>query len=234
MGLIKSSNAPPTMSPFSMKDIENQARAILLRAQQKAEQLLAAAQAEALQIKAVAKIDALADAKRDGLAQGMEQGRQAGQREALAQAQAELKYGASALASAVAELEASRAELESAATQEVVRLAIAIARRVTKRQGAIDQDVLTANLHDAMKLVSDASKVRIAIHPAQRQTLDAALPKLKLAFPTLNHCEIIDDASLAPGGCKVFTLNGQIDADLDVQLDRIVADLLPQTSGEGT
>ena len=36
MGLIKSANAPTTLMPFSMKDIENQARAILLRAQQQA------------------------------------------------------------------------------------------------------------------------------------------------------------------------------------------------------
>ncbi len=53
MPLIKSSLAPVTLRPFSLRDIENQARAILLRAQQQAEQLIAAAQAEALTAAAV-------------------------------------------------------------------------------------------------------------------------------------------------------------------------------------
>jgi flagellar assembly protein FliH len=132
------------------------------------------------------------------------------------------------MGSAAAELQASRAELEAAALQEVVRLAIAIARRITKRQGVLDPQVLTANLEEAMKLVSDASDVRIAIHPNQRKTLDAALPQLGLSFPPLKHVEIVEDPAIAPGGCRVFTRNGQIDADLDVQLDRIVSDLLPR------
>jgi flagellar biosynthesis/type III secretory pathway protein FliH len=57
--------------------------------------------------------------------------------------------------------------------------------------------------------------------------LEAALPQLKLAWPTLSHVELIDDATLAPGGCRICTARGQVDAALDAQLDRVVADLLP-------
>jgi flagellar biosynthesis/type III secretory pathway protein FliH len=39
--------------------------------------------------------------------------------------------------------------------------------------------------------------------------------------------QVIEDASIAPGGCRVFTTQGEIDADLDRQIDRIAADLLP-------
>ena len=124
-------------------------------------------------------------------------------------------------------------EYPTAALVEVVQLAIEIARRITKRQGLIDPDMLAANLKEAMKLVVRAVDVRIAIHPAQRATLDGVLPQLRIQWPSLVHVKVIEDASIDPGGCRVFTENGQIDADLNGQLDRIAEELLPLGDGEG-
>ena len=57
-----------------------------------------------------------------------------------------------ALKQILGELEASRVDLEGQALTEVVQLAVAVARRVTKQQGAIDPAVLAGNLEEAMKL----------------------------------------------------------------------------------
>jgi flagellar biosynthesis/type III secretory pathway protein FliH len=65
------------------------------------------------------------------------------------------------------------------------------------------------------------------VHPKQRQTLESVLPELQLRWPNLKHVEIVEDAALAPGGCRVYTKQGCVDADLDAQLERIVGDLLP-------
>ena len=43
------------------------------------------------------------------------------------------------------------------------------------------------------------------------------------------HVELTDDATLAPGGCRIYTRGGRVDAALDEQLDRVIADLLPVT-----
>lgn len=232
MGLIKSTAVPTTAAPFSMADIERAARRILLRAQQQAEQLLAAAQAEAEQLKADARAQGLQEGKRDGLAAGLADGRSAGQQQALEESRAQLQQALSAMTGAAAELNAQRIELETIALQDVVKLSIAIARRVTKRVAALDPAVLAANLEEAMKLVMRQSDLRIAINPAQRATLDAALPKLALSWPALQHVEIVQDDALAAGGCRIFTQNGQIDADLETQLDLVVAELLPQAASD--
>ena len=79
-----------------------------------------------------------------------------------------------------------------------------------------------------MKLAVGAADVRIAIHPAQRATLTAALPALRAEWPLLKHVELIEDAALGPGGCRIHTRGGLIDADLDTQLDRVIEDLLPK------
>jgi flagellar assembly protein FliH len=231
MGLVKASAAPAGLGTFSMRDVEEQARALLLRARQAAERLIAEAQREGAELKKAAHAQGLADGRREGLARGADEGRAAGQKQALEESRAQLTEVVAALGEAMADLEASRAELEAAALEEVVDLAIAVASRVTKRQGLLEPQVLTENLREAMKLVVHAGDVKIAIHPAQRQALEVALPALRLEIPRLGHVELTDDASVEPGGCRVYAGGGQIDATLDEQLDRVVADLLPDRDG---
>ena len=233
MGLIKSANAPVAMIPFSMKDIETQARALMNRATERAEGLLIEAQKEAEALKAAAKVEGLVEGKREGLAKGLEEGRKNGAQQALSEHRTQLADLIKGLTEAAADLDASRQQLENEALTEVIDLSVAIAMRITKRQGQIDPQVLIANVNDAMKLVVSSSDVRIALHPSQKQYFLDALPQLQMVWPTLQHVQLIDDATLAPGGCRVFSKGGQIDADLDGQLDRIVADLMPAPASVG-
>src|SRR5439155_4517438 len=136
---------------------------------------------------------------------GSEQGRQSGHEAALAQHQARLADLVSALSAASTELDVSRHRLQTEAVVEVLNLAITIARRVSHRQAAADPLVVTDNVAQAMKLAVRASDVRIAVHPAQRATLEDALPLLKLQWPALELVSLIDDATLAPSGCRIFT-----------------------------
>ncbi|HEV2294367.1 MAG TPA: FliH/SctL family protein [Tepidisphaeraceae bacterium] len=227
MGLIKSANAPVAMIPFSMKDIETQARALMNRAKERAEGLLIEAQKEAENLKAAAKVEGLVEGKREGLVKGLEEGRKSGAQQALSEHRTQLANLTKALTEAAADLDASRQQLQAEALMEVIDLSVAIAQRVTKRQGLIDPQVLTANLNEAMKLVVASADVRIALHPSQKQYFLDALPQLALVWPALQHVQLVEDDTLAPGGCRVFSRGGQIDADLDGQLDRVIADLMP-------
>jgi flagellar assembly protein FliH len=106
-------------------------------------------------------------------------------------------------------------------------LKLAIARRVTKLQGSLDPNVVTENINSAMKLVVHSADVRVAVNPAQKQSLEQVLPQLRVKWPSVTHVEIIEDAAIASGGCRIFTAHGEIDADLDRQIDRVAADMLP-------
>jgi flagellar assembly protein FliH len=233
MGLIKSQDAPTTLAAFSMKDVEQQARALLLAARRKAEQLLVAAQEEGEQIRNQAKIEGFEEGRQAGTEEGLRLGREVGRQEALTEQSQALRDAVAALVEATQQIEQSRAGLEAEALQDVVELSLAVARRVTKRQAELDPLVLQENLRDALRLVVHAADLRIAIHPSQRAALEEALPALQLEFPQLAHVALIDDAGLAPGGCRVHTRGGKIDAGLDAQLDRIVADLMPTAEEAG-
>jgi flagellar assembly protein FliH len=231
VGLVKAAAVPAGLSTFSMRDVEEQARALLLRARQGAERLLAEAQKEAEALNLRAAAEGLEQGRREGVARGIEEGRNIGRQQALEEFRSQFARAVGALAEAMTDLEAGRGELEAAALEEVVALAVAIARRVTKRQGQIDPAVLTENLREAMKLVVHAADVKVAIHPSQRAALEVALPALRLEIPRLGHIELTDDVSIDPGGCRVYAGGGQIDATLDEQLDRVVIDLLPEGDG---
>jgi flagellar assembly protein FliH len=225
MPVIKSTQQPPVLTPFSIKDMELQAQALLLRARRAAELLLGEAQREGEQLKAAAKAEGFAQGKLEGIRIGTEEGRKSGHEAALAEIKPKLTQTFNALSAAVTQLDASRHELEAAGIDEVVTLAAAIARRVTKMVARIDPQVLVENLKEAMKIAVQSADVHIAIHPAQREVITAELPKLKLHWPQVKHVELIEDESVGIGGCRVITRHGQVDGAIDQQLDRVISEI---------
>jgi flagellar assembly protein FliH len=228
MGLIKAEFAPTArLAQFSLADIQREAQSILRRAQAQADQILAAAQQAGVALRQQAQAEGAKSGYADGLERGITEGTRLGQEKALAEQREQLTTLMGALTAAGTALNTSRMELESGVLRDVTDLAIQIAHRITKRIGQLDPQVLIANVTESLKLVVGMHKLRIALHPTQKATLADALPRLKLEFPTLDHVELIADDTIAPGGCKLLTRQGSVDAALDEQLTRIAAELLP-------
>jgi flagellar assembly protein FliH len=234
MGLIKSEQAPVGLSAFSMQDIEAAARVTLLRARQQANEILAAARVEAEALRQAAHVSGFAQGHSQGLTEGRAQGATSGHAQALDEHNAAMDALIKSLTQTAQEIEQRRDDLETTALREVIDLGCAIARRITKRQALIDPQVMIANLKEAMSLAVHAADVRIALHPSQTQTLRRELANLQLSWPQLKHIELSEDASIEPGGVRIFTTGGQVDGTLDTQLDRIIAELSPRDErGDG-
>jgi flagellar assembly protein FliH len=233
LALIKHNTASAAAAkPFNMSDIESHARSMLLRAKQQADQLLAAAQTEADAMRAQAHAEGmsqgLAEGKKEGLAQGKTEGVNVGKTQAFDAEKAKLTELLKTLSTAAAELATDREELNKRAEAEVLPLALTIARKVTKRMGALDPAVVEANAREAVRLITTKHDIRIVIHPDQLTLMREVAGRLKQQWPQLNHVHLDPDPAVAPGGCRVLTVGGGIDADLDAQLDRIAAELLPE------
>lgn len=228
MGVIKSDQAPVGLTAFSMQDIEAAARGMLLRARQQAEQILAAARIEAEAMGQAAQGSGFALGNSQGQEEGRAQGAKSGHAQALSEHGAAMGTLIKSLTQMAQEIEQRRDDLETTALREVIDLACAIARRITKRQALIDPQVMIANLKEAMSLAVHAADVRVALHPSQIQTLRRELANLQLSWPQLKHVELSEDASIEPGGVRIFTAGGQVDGTLDTQLDRIIAELSPR------
>jgi flagellar assembly protein FliH len=232
MPLVKASHVPLATTVYSLKDIESQAAALLKAAQEKAAQIVAAAQGESLKMRRAAHQQGLLEGRKQGHLEGLVEGKKTGHDQALAEHGPALRQLIETLNKAVLELDHSRDELLTQGVIEVTALTCAIARRVTKRQGIVDPAVLTENLKEAMALAVHASDVWIELHPSQLQKLEAELPNLRMHWPQLKHVELRADPAISPGGVRIKTLHGEIDGQLETQLDNVAAQLLPHVAAE--
>ncbi len=229
MGLIKSSKLTDKVVRFSLPDVEEQARGRLAQAHAEAERIIAEANARVVDIETAAREQGQAA----GWQQGHTDGRDCGATAALDQHAERLREVIATFNNAAAALAEFREQVEAAATRDAVELALAIAARITRRQGVLDPDVLLENVRAAMNVVGRTAVTRVAVNPSQRTLLETILPQLQLDSPSLRHAEIVDDDAIAPGGCRVFTSHGHVDADLQTQLDRVTLKLLPSRCGGG-
>jgi len=159
-----------------MRDIEKQAHAIIVRAKNQAARILAEAARIGEEMKREAHEQGSIEGRQSGTEQGLAEGRAAGHAAALAEHQQSLQQLIETLLNATSQLDAARRLLESEASKDVLELAIAIARRVTRQAGMIGDGVVNENVREAMKLAIRASDVRIAVHPSQKKSLEATLP----------------------------------------------------------
>ena len=140
MSLLRAASVPKSVVRYSVREFEAQARQHVEDGRREAAEIVSAAQARAAELETAARERAHAD----GWRQGYQEGQQLGRAEALEQFRDELHDAVAALSKLDNAIESVRAELESAALSDVVKLAVAIAERVTKRAGLIDPVAQTA------------------------------------------------------------------------------------------
>ncbi len=231
MPVLKSTAAAKEIRPlrsFSMTDIEVEAASLLEGAKARATAIVERARTEA------------ADTRREGYELGYAEGTQAGHAEghaagmiegrdkAYAESQEKVTDLATQLDATLRTFNADREALAARAGGEVPHLAVAIAERIVKRAGSFDPNVCVANATAALRLVMRAHDVKLNVNPADFNLVKSLLPQLNHKWPALTHIELVEDSNVTRGGCRVYTEGGLIDADLQTQLDRIAADLIPE------
>jgi flagellar assembly protein FliH len=230
MPLLKSTSSQASLpQPFSLRDVEQQASAILARAQQQASALLEAAQVQAERIRADARAQGASEGQVDGRRAGLEQGIAAGRQQALNEHREALKLLIDSLSATSTQLDASRQRLLQAGTDAVIELAVAIARKVAAGFAVASDQTVLENVNAALRYVVGRADVRLAVHPTQKTLLEESLPRIQTQWPNLKHVQIVADESISPGGTYVSTAGGEVDASLEGMIDRIAEQLLGAT-----
>jgi flagellar assembly protein FliH len=158
-------------------------------------------------------------------AKGFAQGQQAG----AAAAQQENAQLAKKLAATLDDLVRVRNEMIRHTEKQMVQLALAVARRVVHRELSIDATVLLTMMRVALERVSDAARVTVRLHPADHQSVTAALADA----PPNDQVTLAADGRVPRGGCKVESEYGDIDAGVDAQIHEIARALLGDSKGTG-
>ena len=130
------------------------------------------------------------------------------------------------LARSVEEITGSRLRYRREAEQDVVALALAVARRILHRELTVAPEALLG----VVKAALDKMESR-EVHQVRVSRQDASRLRQFFEQTGLPHrVEVIADASLAPGAVTIESNRGLLDASVDTQLaeiERGFADLVP-------
>ncbi len=229
MALIKNAQAG-TMARdavvLDLGDLYRQGEVIRAEARDEARRLVENAGVEADKIIE----DGMARGFEEGRVAGMEQGRaagfEAGRNEAFEEQFTRLQTLITGWTGALEVFLESRESLVRDARQDILELAVRVAERVLKREIEHDTGSAARQLEAVLALVLQPSTLRVEINVKDRDAVAAALPGLLATFATTPHAEVLDAADVSPGGCRVRTESGMIDAEIETQLDRLVDELL--------
>ena len=80
-------------------------------------------------------------------------------------------------------------------------------------------------IREALELAAGSAHVRLHLHPDDHKALGGQVQLLATAISGLGEAEVIADAGVSRGGCRVETRFGTIDQQFEAQLDRIEEEL---------
>jgi len=150
---------------------------------------------------------------REAQAAGFREGEAAGRNRAAAEYQAIVEKFAQT-AGEVAQL---RARLRREAEADTLKLALAIAGRVLRRELAVDPGALEALLLGALEKLRGQEITRVRVNPAHAGVVSACLGRCFAGTPV----EVIADGSRPPGTAVFETPRGNLDASVESQLQEI-------------
>jgi flagellar assembly protein FliH len=158
----------------------------------------------------------------EAFAKGRAEGLAAAERETRPQLQ-QLQARVERLDAIIGTLARPLQELDAVVEDQLVNLALTVARHLVRRELRIDPSQVIAVIRETVALLpASARDVRVHLHPE-----DAAVVREKLAAPTGERVwTIVEDPVMSRGGCRVTTDTAHIDARLETRIGTVVSALL--------
>ena len=229
MPVMKAQSAPRmTQSAIVMdlSDLEHEATQIMVRARTDASRIIAAAKSDAEREALHIRDEARNAGHLEGYEVGMEAGRTAGHDEAFGIYSQALKDLSARWAQTLDILHQNMPAHIADSKVDLVRLAIAIAERVTHQEALQNRGVSEATVTETLKMVGHARVVSLLVHPDEIEAAETYLPDVLAKLRSIESVELTPDPSITPGGCIAKFGAGEIDARIETQLKRIADELL--------
>jgi flagellar assembly protein FliH len=132
-------------------------------------------------------------------------------------AASELQPVLTRLSASIAGLAALRSRIRADAEKELVELAMAVARRILRRELTVDPDAVGGLVRSALDKVQSRDVVRVRMHP----DYIGPLTKCLAGYPAAAGVEIAPDGGLQPGDVIIETRRGDLDGSVETQLAEI-------------
>ncbi len=133
-----------------------------------------------------------------------------------------------ALRDAVEDLAGMREHILRESEGDLLKLAALIARKVIHQEIATDRVILANVVSAAVSSASERDEIVIRLNPEDHRLVSAHKHLYLSGCGDERLVELKSDDTIAPGGCVVDTVMGEIDARTDAQVDEIFRRLLEE------
>lgn len=203
---------PQRARPFAWRVVGDAMPRVPADAEQQADQTRAA---DAVELRR--RITDLERARQQEAAQIRDAGFREGQQKGREEAAAEIGPVIQKLSATIAELAGLRRKIRGDAEADVVRLALAIAKRILHRELVTDPSAIQGLVHTALEKLANREIHRVRLHPGFTASVRECLERAGAA-PAI---EVVADNSLRRGDAVFETSLGDLDASVDTQLQEI-------------
>lgn len=145
------------------------------------------------------------------------------------QAEAELSKVSDALAQTLLATGSLRGQLMHEAEEDLLKLAVLIARKIMLREFACDPGILAGLVRGALEIAADGGEVVVRLNPEEYQIV-VECREFRELLSEKRGVSLKADPAVGRAGCLVETVRGNIDAGLDAQLDEIFRRLTEERS----
>jgi flagellar assembly protein FliH len=110
-----------------------------------------------------------------------------------------------------------RNRIRREAESDLVKLSIAIARRILHRELSVDPEAISGLMKAALEKVQSQEIHRVRVHP----DLEAAVRKVLEGLASGRSVQVVADGGRESGDVVFETTRGNLDASIDTQLQEI-------------
>lgn len=210
---------------FNYDDLRQRCDDFVTQTREQARQVVGDAQREAEAIRAQARKEGLAAGYQEGLTKARVQVEGEINTRLQAQVQTQLAHVVPTLQQALAGLALERDQWLAHWEQAAIRLSVAIAERIIRRELMQHPELAAETIAAALQLAAGSSHLRLRMHPDDVRLVGDRCQEIVASLTHGGTAAIVPDASISRGGCVVETQHGEIDARLETQLQRIAEEL---------
>ncbi len=213
-----------------LADLAEEARQVVLNARKEAAAIIAGAKNEADQL----RNNAMSQGYSEGLLQGRREGYQAGSRDAIQQADKHASTESAEIMNfariVLEKIETAIGRFDAEAAARMLEFAVELAEKIVGRVAETDISAAQANLAKALELVH-GGEIVVRVNPQQLAGLRGHCEQLVQTLAVSGNIRMEADKHVGPGGVKITSGRGEVDATIRTQLDNVVAALLGGRAG---
>jgi flagellar assembly protein FliH len=130
-----------------------------------------------------------------------------------------------ALEEVVRQIDDAKGELLSRWERSALTAITAIAERVIRRELAQQPEIALDLIAEALRLATGAADITLHVSPVDYEHMGSQIERLGATLGRLIPSQVVADAAVSVGGCRVETRFGEIDQQIESQLRRIEEEL---------